>query len=51
LEVDFEYSEDFVSQFPLFAADCIENRIILSLGSRTTDCLAKDRCGIGSDCC
>ncbi len=51
LEVDFEYSEDFISQFPLTAADCVENRIVLSLGGRTTDCLAKDRCGIGSDCC
>ena len=51
LEVDLEYGEDFISQFPLVAADCTDQRILLSVAGRATDCLAKDRCGVGSDCC
>ena len=47
LDVEVEYEASAVSQFPLGDAEITPAGLLLMLGSKHTDCLAKDRCGIG----
>lgn len=44
LEVDLEYEDGFVSQFPFEDAAVLGDHIVFRLASRHTDCLAKDVC-------
>lgn len=43
-EVDVEYEDGWISQFPLEAVELGAGELRLRLGVRHTDCLAKDRC-------
>ena len=46
LPVEVEYERDAVSQFPVAAAEATPAGLLLHLGSKHTDCLAPDRCGV-----
>ncbi len=47
--VEVEYEDGVISQFPLVAAEVEDGSLVLHLGLKHTDCLAKDRCGIEDD--
>jgi hypothetical protein len=54
LEVEIEYEDVFISQFPVLEARVEGGSVVLSLGTKHTDCLAKDVClpaEPGGECC
>jgi len=58
LEVELEYEDGFISQFPLESARIEGQVLVFSLGTKHTDCLAKEIClppakadGEESSCC
>jgi len=44
LVIDFEYEAPFIAQFPVTSIEPEGNSLIVQLGIRNTDCLAKDIC-------
>jgi len=44
LEVDVEHEAERITQFPLKAVEPAGSELILRLGERHTDCLAKEKC-------
>jgi hypothetical protein len=46
LEIEVEYEGDVVSQYPLGQVEMTPQGLLLQLGTKHTDCLAPDRCGI-----
>ena len=44
LEVELEYEDGVISQFPVVSISSDLNRLIIGLGVKHTDCLAKDIC-------
>jgi hypothetical protein len=57
LDVEIEYEDCSISQFPVLAASVEHEALTFRLGSKHTDCLAKDIClpqssgGCGPGCC
>ncbi len=57
LEVEIEYEDCSISQFPVLTASVADGALSFRLGSKHTDCLAKDVClpksggGCGPGCC
>ncbi|HEV7869491.1 MAG TPA: DUF6428 family protein [Chthoniobacteraceae bacterium] len=57
LEVEVEYEDCAISQFPVLAATAADGVLTFRLGSKHTDCLAKHLClppaagGTGTGCC
>jgi hypothetical protein len=54
LPVEVEYEGAAVSQYPVAAAEVTPGGVLFHLGSKHTDCLATDRCGVGpgaAGCC
>ena len=54
LPVEVEYEGTVVSQFPVAAAEVTPSGVLFHLGTKHTDCLAPDRCGVGpagTGCC
>lgn len=54
LPVEVEYESGVVSQYPLGGAEVTPSGLLFHLGTKHTDCLAPDRCGVGpnaSGCC
>jgi hypothetical protein len=59
LPVEVEYEDEVISQYPLAGIVVEGDSLVLQLGEKHTDCLAKDKCGItddetegeGSGCC
>ena len=57
LPVEVEYERESVALFPVAAAEVTPAGILLHLGTKHTDCLARDKCGVeeacgtGSGCC
>ena len=59
LEVELEYEDGLISQFPLEASQIRDNLLLFTLGTKHTDCLAKEIClpkpnpsdEEGSSCC
>jgi hypothetical protein len=51
LPVEIEYEDGVISQFPLQEIIAEGASLTLQLGLKHTDCLAKDKCGMESDCC
>src|SRR5688572_5018065 len=47
LPVEVEYEGASISQFPIAAHEITPAGLLLHLGSKHTDCLARDRCGVG----
>ena len=48
LPVEVEYEDGLISQFPLEGVTDEAGQIVLELGSKHTDCLARESCGGGS---
>lgn len=58
LDVELEYEDGLISQFPLLKADAHKGLLVIFVGTKHTDCLAKDiclpaasTCAPGSGCC
>jgi hypothetical protein len=54
LEVEVEYEDCSISQFPVLEAAVHDGALIFQLGSKHTDCLAKEACGLtpaNAPCC
>jgi hypothetical protein len=49
LPVEVEYEDGVISQFPLVDLTEAGGNLVLQLGLKHTDCLAKDKCGIADD--
>jgi hypothetical protein len=48
LAVEVEYELNYVSQFPVNDFKIMPNEILFQLGTKHTDCLAKEKCGVSS---
>ena len=44
LDVEIEYEDAAISQYPVENVTVMENAVVLSLGRKHTDCLAKESC-------
>ena len=54
LPVEVEYEGAAVSQYPVAAAEVTPGGVLFHLGGKHTDCLARDKCGVGPNaagCC
>ncbi len=60
LPVEIEYERETVSQFPIAAGELTPAGVLLILGTKHTECLAPDQCGVpvvdsacapGAGCC
>lgn len=51
LEVEVEYEGTAISQFPLEEARVSDQYLDLILTTKHTDCLAREKCGIGEESC
>jgi hypothetical protein len=47
LDVEVEYEDCAVSQYPIESAELVGEYVELRLRDKHTDCLAKEKCGIG----
>jgi hypothetical protein len=54
LPVEIEYEDGFISQFPVIAVE-VNDVVVVQLGTKHTDCLAKEVClpapGATEGCC
>lgn len=50
LEVEVEYDCCVVAQYPITSMQFTGTHLEFQLGSKQTDCLAKEKCGIDSGC-
>jgi hypothetical protein len=46
LPVEVEYERDAISQFPVAAVESTPAGLLFHLGTKHTECLAQDRCGV-----
>lgn len=52
LELEVEYEDGFISQFPVTGANASDEVLYIQLGTKHTDCLAKEVCvAEPSGCC
>lgn len=51
LEVEIEYEDAVVSQYPVESFESAAGVLEFTLGRRHTACLARGACGIGGECC
>ena len=53
LDVEIEYQDERISQYPLTRVNETPAGLHFELGVKNTECLAPDRCGVGSSakCC
>ncbi|HEX2860687.1 MAG TPA: DUF6428 family protein [Lacunisphaera sp.] len=49
LPAEVEYEDGIVSQFPLAGTGMEAGELVLQLAAKHTDCLARNRCGLGED--
>jgi hypothetical protein len=50
LLVEVEYEAGVISQAPLAGVRVVNGALQLQLGSKHTDCLAKEKCGMDDGC-
>jgi hypothetical protein len=48
LPVEVEYETETTSQFPVALAEATPGGVLLHLGTKHTECLAPDRCGVAA---
>lgn len=51
LDVEVEYDDYAISQFPIASCEVNGELIDFTLSTKHTDCLAREKCGIGEDSC
>ena len=49
LPVEVEYEDKVISQFPLAEVSVGAGSLVLQLGGKHTDCLAREKCGLAPD--
>lgn len=47
IPIEVEYERGVISQFPVLDAEATSAAVTLRLGTKHTNCLAPDRCGVG----
>jgi hypothetical protein len=50
LPLEIEYGSEYVSQYPVGSVEVTPKGLLLLLGSKHTECLAPDKCGVGNCC-
>ncbi len=50
-DVEVEYEDGLLSQFPVVSFAAKPGVVTFKLGSKHTDCLAREACGLESGCC
>ena len=48
ISLEVEYERGIISQFPVTSAEVRDSEIVLTLGLKHTDCLAKEKCGVAA---
>jgi Family of unknown function (DUF6428) len=51
LEVEVEYDDYAISQFPITAFKASGDQIDFTMTTKHTDCLAREKCGAGDSAC
>jgi hypothetical protein len=51
LEVEVEYGDIAISQFPLVEFEAAGDHLDFTLTTKHTDCLAREKCGVDDKCC
>ena len=51
LEVEVEYDDYAISQFPITGFESSGDHIDFTMTTKHTDCLARERCGVGDNSC
>ena len=51
LDVEVEYDCCVTSQYPIASAEVTAGRLDFQLEAKLTDCLAKEKCGLGENAC
>ncbi len=51
LDVEIEYEDGAVSQYPVGSVEAARGRLEYQLGLKHTDCLAREACGLETGCC
>ena len=51
LPVEVEYESGRISQYPVTGAEVTPGGLLFHLGGKHTECLAPDKCGVGTGCC
>lgn len=51
LDVEVEYDDYAISQFPIASYHVNGSHIEFALATKHTDCLAREKCGVGEDSC
>jgi hypothetical protein len=51
LEVEVEYGDYAISQFPITGFETSGDYLDFTMTTKHTDCLAREKCGVGEGCC
>lgn len=51
LPMEVEYEDSAVSQYPIGGFESTPSGLLFYLGTKHTECLAPDKCGVGKGCC
>ena len=51
LEVEVEYDDYAISQFPITGFETSGNHLDFTMTTKHTDCLAREKCGVGDNSC
>jgi hypothetical protein len=51
LPMEVEYEDSAISQYPIGGVESTPSGLLFYLGTKHTECLAPDKCGVGKGCC
>ena len=51
LPMEVEYEDGSVSQYPIGGVESTPSGLLFYLGTKHTECLAPEKCGVGKGCC
>ena len=51
LEVEVEYDDYAISQFPITGFETSGDHLDFTMATKHTDCLAREKCGVGDNAC
>lgn len=51
LPMEVEYEDGRVSQYPVGGVESTPSGLLFYLGTKHTECLAPEKCGVGKGCC
>lgn len=50
MPLEIEYGQEHISQYPVGNVEITPKGLLIILGSKRTECLAPDKCGVGNCC-